>query len=80
MHELAVCQALMSQLDAIAEREQAERILSLELRIGPLSGVVRQIGRPSRQDNGPVARTGFLEGHLVTIEGLRDGDDGEVSE
>ena len=40
MHELAICQALMSQLDAIAERERAERIVSLELRIGPLSGVV----------------------------------------
>ena len=43
MHELAVCQALMGQLDAIAERERAERILSLELRIGPLSGVVPEL-------------------------------------
>jgi hydrogenase nickel incorporation protein HypA/HybF len=43
MHELAVCQALMSELEAIAERERAERILSLQLRIGPLSGVVPEL-------------------------------------
>ena len=43
MHELAVCQALMGQLNTIAEREHAERILSLELRIGPLSGVVPEL-------------------------------------
>jgi hydrogenase nickel incorporation protein HypA/HybF len=43
MHELAICQALMGQLNTIAEREHAERILSLELRIGPLSGVVPEL-------------------------------------
>jgi hydrogenase nickel incorporation protein HypA/HybF len=43
MHELAICQALMGQLNTIAERERAARILSLELRIGPLSGVVPEL-------------------------------------
>jgi hydrogenase nickel incorporation protein HypA/HybF len=39
MHELAVCQSLMDQVEQIAERERAERVLTLVLRIGPLSGV-----------------------------------------
>lgn len=43
MHELSVCQSLMGQLAAIAERERASRILAVELRIGPLSGVVPEL-------------------------------------
>lgn len=39
MHELAVCQALMDQVDSIARDESAARIVSIHLGIGPLSGV-----------------------------------------
>lgn len=39
MHELAVCQALMEQVEDIARRENAARVTAIVLRIGPLSGV-----------------------------------------
>ena len=39
MHELAVCQGLMGQVEQIARRENAERITRILLSIGPLSGV-----------------------------------------
>ena len=39
MHELAICQALMEQVERIAQEEQADQVLSIHLAIGPLSGV-----------------------------------------
>ncbi len=39
MHELAVCQALMEQVDAVARDQCADRVASIHLGIGPLSGV-----------------------------------------
>jgi hydrogenase nickel incorporation protein HypA/HybF len=39
MHELAVCQALMEQVESIALEEQADSVLAVHLGIGPLSGV-----------------------------------------
>jgi len=39
VHELAVCQALIDQVEEIALRERADRVLSIRLGIGPLSGV-----------------------------------------
>ena len=39
MHELAVCQALMDQVDSVARDESAARVVSIHLGIGPLSGV-----------------------------------------
>ena len=39
MHELAICQALMEQVERIAQEERAEQVLSIHLAIGPLSGV-----------------------------------------
>jgi hydrogenase nickel incorporation protein HypA/HybF len=38
MHELAICQALMSQVEAIA-RSNAARVSEVRIGIGPLSGV-----------------------------------------
>ena len=43
MHELSVCQAMMSQVEAIAAREGARSVSSITLRIGPLSGVVPEL-------------------------------------
>ncbi len=56
MHELAVCQGLMSQVDQIAVREQAERVTLIRLRIGPLSGVEAQLLR----DAFPIAAAGTV--------------------
>jgi hydrogenase nickel incorporation protein HypA/HybF len=39
MHELAVCQALMEQVESIAREQQAHSVVSVHLGIGPLSGV-----------------------------------------
>lgn len=39
MHELSVCQALISQVEDIARQHQAEGVRHIIVRIGPLSGV-----------------------------------------
>jgi hydrogenase nickel incorporation protein HypA/HybF len=40
MHELAICQALLSQVEEIAQQNRAVRVTRIDLKIGPLSGVV----------------------------------------
>ena len=40
MHELAVCQSMLHQVEEIASREQATAVERIVIRIGPLSGVV----------------------------------------
>lgn len=39
MHELAICQGLLSQVRRVAEQKGATSVHSIRLRIGPLSGV-----------------------------------------
>jgi hydrogenase nickel incorporation protein HypA/HybF len=39
MHELSICQALVSQVEQVAREHRANRVTSIELRVGPLSGV-----------------------------------------
>jgi hydrogenase nickel incorporation protein HypA/HybF len=39
MHELAICQALMEQVERIGREQQAQSVESIQLGIGPLSGV-----------------------------------------
>lgn len=56
MHELAVCQGLMGQLEQIAHREQAERITRILLSIGPLSGVEATL----LKDAFPIAAAGTI--------------------
>ena len=43
MHELAVCQSLLRQVEEIARRDNARRVELIRLRIGPLSGVVGEL-------------------------------------
>lgn len=43
MHELAICQGLMNQLDRIAAENHASRVEKIYLHIGPLSGVVPEL-------------------------------------
>lgn len=63
MHELAVCQGLMSQVEQVASREHAERVTLIRLRIGPLSGVEPQL----LADAFPIAAAGTVaeEAELV---------------
>lgn len=39
MHELAICRSLLRQVEGLAEEHGAERVLSLKVAVGPLSGV-----------------------------------------
>ena len=39
MHELAICLALLDQVEGIVREQQAKRVRALVLRIGPLAGV-----------------------------------------
>jgi len=43
MHELAICQSLLNQVEDIALQHQAETVSSITLGIGPLSGVESQL-------------------------------------
>ena len=67
MHELAICQALMSQIEAIAEERNASNVLSIVIGMGPLSGVEAQL----LQHAYPVASAGTVaEGAELVIENL----------
>jgi hydrogenase nickel incorporation protein HypA/HybF len=43
MHELAICQAIMNQVETLAKEHHANRIRSVSVRIGPLSGIEPQL-------------------------------------
>jgi hydrogenase nickel incorporation protein HypA/HybF len=43
MHELAVCQSMLCQVEEIASREQAVAVERIIIQIGPLSGVVPEL-------------------------------------
>lgn len=43
MHELAVCQALLNQVETIAKREGAAQVTIIRIQIGPLAGVVAEL-------------------------------------
>jgi hydrogenase nickel incorporation protein HypA/HybF len=82
MHELAVCQGLMSQVNQIAARENAQRVTSIRLSIGPLSGVEPQLLR----DAFPIAAAGsvadgaelLIEQQPVTVRCLSCGAESEA--
>ena len=67
MHELSVCQALMTQVDEIATRERAARVTAIVLRIGPLSGIEAGL----LADAFPIAAAGTVaEGAELRVEQL----------
>lgn len=39
MHELAICQSLMDQVESIAAERNAQSVISIVIAMGPLSGV-----------------------------------------
>jgi hydrogenase nickel incorporation protein HypA/HybF len=56
MHELAVCQALLDEVERIARSRHAERVAAVRLRVGPLAGVEPELLRYAYE----VARVGTL--------------------
>lgn len=56
MHELAICQALMSQVEAIANNHHAGKVTAITVGIGPLSGVEEQLLKNAY----PVATAGSI--------------------
>ena len=67
MHELAICQALMNQVESIAAERNARSVVSIVVGMGPLSGVEAQL----LQHAYPVASAGTIaEGAKLVIESL----------
>ena len=67
MHELAICQALMTQIETIATERNASQVVSIVIGMGPLSGVEAQL----LQHAYPVASAGTVaEGAELVIERL----------
>ena len=56
MHELSVCQALLGQVEAIAQEHRAKGVEKIVLRIGPLAGVEPRLLREAF----PIARAGSV--------------------
>jgi len=56
MHELSVCQALITQVEDLAHREMAQRVERVLVGVGPLSGVEPQL----LQRAYPLAAAGTL--------------------
>jgi len=56
MHELAICQAMLEQVEAIAREHRAQRVVSITLGMGPLSGVEESLLKHAY----PVAVAGSL--------------------
>lgn len=67
MHELAVCQGLMTQVELVAKRENANKVTSITLQIGPLSGVEAIL----LKDAFPIASAGSIaDGAELIIENM----------
>ena len=43
MHELAVCQSLLQQVEILAAQHHADKVTIIQLQIGPLSGIEPQL-------------------------------------
>lgn len=65
MHELSVCQALITQLETLAQAQAANRILDVTLGIGPLSGIEPRLLEQAY----PLAAAGTVAEHAqLTIQ------------
>ena len=56
MHELSICQGMLSQVSAIAARHRAHRVTRIRVQVGPLSGVEPQLLAQAF----PLARAGTV--------------------
>ena len=67
MHELAICQSLMDQVEAIASERNAHCVTSIVVAMGPLSGVEAQLLKNAY----PIASAGTVaENAELVIEYL----------
>jgi hydrogenase nickel incorporation protein HypA/HybF len=67
MHELAICQSLMDQVENIALERNAERVTLIVIAIGPLSGVEASLLKNAY----PIASVGTVaENAELVIEQL----------
>ena len=65
MHELAICQALIDEVQRVAQAQRAERVAGVRVRCGALAGVVPELLYRAYE----VARAGTLaEEATLTIE------------
>jgi len=65
MHELSICSSLVEQVSAIAAEQRAARVITVVVRIGPLSGV--EAGLLERAY--PLASAGTaVEGATLVLE------------
>ena len=56
MHELSICMSLMEQLESIARERKASSIVRIELEVGVLSGVERDL----LENAWPIASAGTI--------------------
>jgi hydrogenase nickel incorporation protein HypA/HybF len=61
MHELAICQALIGEVSAVADREQARKVTDVYVGLGPLSGVEDALMRNAF----PLASAGSIAGNAT---------------
>ncbi len=67
MHELAICQSLMEQVESIAQERDAKSVTSITIGMGPLSGVEVQLLKNAY----PIASAGTVaEDAELVIEHL----------
>ena len=65
MHELSICQALIGQVEKVARENDARRVVSIAIAVGPLSGVEAGLLEHAY----PIAAAGTLaENATLTIE------------
>lgn len=63
MHELAVCQALIEQVQRVARENAARRVVSITVSVGPLSGIEAQLLEHAY----PMAAAGTVAEHAVLV-------------
>jgi hydrogenase nickel incorporation protein HypA/HybF len=65
MHELAICQALIEQVQRVARDNAARRVLSVTVSVGPLAGVEPKLLEHAY----PLAAAGTVAEHAtLTVE------------
>jgi len=65
MHELAICQSLISQVEDIAKKHQSKKVISILVQIGPLSGAEAPLIKSAY----PIAAAGTVaEQAILEIE------------
>ena len=65
MHELSVCQALIEQVERVARENDARRVVSITIAVGPLSGVEPRLLEHAY----PLAAAGTVAEHAtLTVE------------